>query len=147
MPAQFAWFFLSFKGRISRQEFWLGYALTIVVVLLLVPRMQDLMLAQGRPASGPWTRRELDTALLLGKMLPYAVIAWPVLTLYVKRLHDLDFSGWWLLGFFVAVAVVDASGIVPRSYLSVAFFAVVGFVPGKRGDNRFGSDPIVTRAR
>ena len=143
MPEQFAWFFLSFKGRISRQEFWLGYALTILLVLLLRPRAQDLMLALARPASGPWTRGELDAALLLGKMLPYAIIAWPLLTLYAKRLHDLDFSGWWLLGFFVVIAAVEANGLVPKGYLSAALFAVVGFVPGRRGDNRFGSDPIV----
>jgi uncharacterized membrane protein YhaH (DUF805 family) len=32
----FAWFFLSLRGRVSRQEFWLGYLGIIVVALILV---------------------------------------------------------------------------------------------------------------
>ena len=140
MPAHFAWFFLSFRGRVSRQEFWLGYAFILVVMLLIIPPLQDLSLALRKPLSRPWYRDELDLALLLGRMTAYAIILWPLLTMYVKRLHDLGFSGWWLLGFFAAAAILD--GIVPKGYLGVALMLIIGFVPGRRGDNRFGPDPL-----
>lgn len=75
-------------------------------------------------------------------MTAYAIILWPLLTMYVKRLHDLGFSGWWLLGSFAAAAILD--GIVPKGYLGVALMLIIGFVPGRRGDNRFGPDPIAS---
>ena len=121
MPAQFAWFFLSFRGRISRQEFWLGYVFTLAIMLVIVPSLQDISLALSRPAGRPWYRDEIEMALLLGRTIASLIILWPLLALYVKRLHDLDFSGWWLVGFIAATAAVESTGLVPKGYLSVAW--------------------------
>ena len=143
MTTPFAWLFLSLKGRISRQEFWLGYILTLCVFLVAVPRLQDLGLAGRRPASGPWSRNELEIALLLPKLVVIAAIVWPLTALCVKRLHDVGVSGWWLLAFIGALWLAAVTGLDHRNLVTVALFAV--FVPGKRGDNRFGADPIPLR--
>ena len=143
MPAQFAWFFLSFRGRISRQEFWLGYAFTIVVMLLMIPLLKDLALL--RPAGRAVQREELMIAVLMGTAIATAILLWPLLTLYVKRLHDLNVSGWWLVCFFVMMAAIDLTGIMRTDHASVALVGAIGFARGQRGDNRFGPDPIVTR--
>ena len=143
MPALFAWFFLSFKGRISREQFWLGYGLTVVVMLLFIPRAQDVLLALARPG-GPWSRSELNTTLLIGAVIASLIMTFPLFALYVKRLHDCDLSGWWLAGFFVVMVVLEIAGLAPKN-VSMVLAAAIGAVPGKRGDNRFGPDPIVTK--
>ena len=142
MAAQFAWFFLSLKGRISRQEFWLGYFLTLAVLVLVVPRLQAWSLALHRPASGPWYRNELAMALLSPRIAVFAAVAWPLTALYVKRLHDVGLSAWWLLPFVGALWLTTATGADQKNLLSAGLFGILGLAPGKRGDNRFGTDPI-----
>ncbi len=51
MDFGFAWYFLSLKGRISRQEFWLGQALLIVLVLLLEIKLTEYFLAMRAQAA------------------------------------------------------------------------------------------------
>lgn len=140
MSAPYAWFFFSFSGRISRQQFWLGYALTIVVMMLLIPRLQDLLLALAGPPP-TLSRREIGW---ISMVIASLIVTFPLLALYVKRLHDFDMSGWFLLAFFAAAVVAEMLGFGLRN-ASVALVGCIGFVPGKRGDNRFGPDPIVTR--
>lgn len=64
----------SFKGRISRREFWVFFGPVIVVFGIL-----DTI----APEVGP---------LILG-----AIIFWPFLAVSVKRWHDRDKSAWWTL--------------------------------------------------
>ena len=44
----------------------------------------------------------------MGIMLASMIVLWPMLALYVKRLHDFDLSGWWLVGIFAAVVVAGS---------------------------------------
>ena len=92
----FAWYFLSLKGRISRQEFWLGQALLIVLVLLLEIKLTAYFLAMRQPESGVWSRDALELTLALPFYFISAVLFWPVTAIVVKRLHDLNLSGWWV---------------------------------------------------
>jgi len=55
----------------------------------------------------------------------------PWLAVTVRRLHDTDRSGWWLLILFVP--------LIGQIILFV--FLVTG---GTRGPNRFGPDPVET---
>jgi uncharacterized membrane protein YhaH (DUF805 family) len=142
MGAQFSWFFLSFRGRISRQEFWLGYCLAIVLVILVVPLMQTMSVSVRRPMGRAWYRDELELALALPRLLVAAAVTWPMTAIYVKRLHDLGLSGWWLLFGCLVLLATTATGIDPRNYAGVALISVIGFVPGVRGVNRFGIDPL-----
>ena len=142
MSTQFAWFFFSLKGRISRQEFWLGYLLTLSLGALVIPRLQTLVFALRRPASGPWYRDELATALMLPRLAVVVAVVWPLTALLVKRLHDLGLSGWWLLAFIGALWLMVVTGVEQRNYLGLVLLAILGSVPGKRGDNRFGVDPV-----
>lgn len=57
-----------------------------------------------------------------------AMLIVPALALQVRRLHDLNLSGWWLL-----------LALLP--YLGQAALLVALCLPGTRGDNRFGADP------
>ncbi|WP_173009294.1 DUF805 domain-containing protein [Methylobacterium sp. P1-11] len=56
----------------------------------------------------------------------------PSLSIFVRRLHDTDRSGWW---YFAAVTIV---GLIPLFIFSV--------IRGTAGPNRFGPDPVNTEA-
>ena len=57
------------------------------------------------------------------------LLAWPCIAISVKRLHDIDFRGWWVL-----VNLVPGIG-------SLVMLVVNGVVPGTQGPNRFGPKP------
>jgi uncharacterized membrane protein YhaH (DUF805 family) len=58
----------------------------------------------------------------------YLIIAWPIIAISMKRLHDRDEAGWWLLIAFIPI-------------LGVWNLIECGFLPGTRGRNRFGPAP------
>ena len=87
-------------------------------------------------------------------LVPFIVSS---IAINLRRLHDRDKSGWWLLVFYlvpVALAVFAqaAVGSSPESSvtkvaesgtLALQFLMIVelGFLPGTRGGNQYGEDP------
>jgi uncharacterized membrane protein YhaH (DUF805 family) len=77
------------------------------------------------------------------------------LALGVKRLHDRDKSGWWILLFYIvpevlngAVQTTDSQGVVLVGTIASVVIAIWGFIElgclrGTAGPNRFGPDPLV----
>ena len=91
------------------------------------------------------------------------VNAWIAFALSVKRLHDRDRGGWWLLWqilvITVAVILIVVAIAVPKEQgalwyalagaagltafaISVWLFIEIGFLRGTQGPNRFGPDPL-----
>ena len=91
------------------------------------------------------------------------VNAWIAFALSVKRLHDRDRTGWWLLWqiliIVVAVILIMVAITVPKEQgalwyalagaaglaafaISVWLFVEIGFLRGTQGPNRFGPDPL-----
>ena len=103
-----------FEGRISRGKFWLG-----VAILYIVPFV--LMLIASAVGSGFMSF--VVSLLMLG-------LIWPGLAISIKRWHDRDKSGWWIL-----------IGLIP---LVGPLWALIetGFLPGTSGTNQFGHDPL-----
>ncbi len=106
--------YLSGKGRISRKVYWLA-SLPLAALWILCELLKE-------DASGS----------AAGIMLPVVLIASivPNLMLSIKRLHDRDKSGW-----FVVVGVIPVLG--PLWLLDE-----LGFLRGTVGPNRFGADPL-----
>jgi uncharacterized membrane protein YhaH (DUF805 family) len=140
----FAWFFLSLQGRVSRQEFWLGYVGIVVVAVILA---RSLPHASGAfyfiPGDAPDNDVWQDAAFSFG-WLEFISLAltWPIIAIYAKRLHDLNLSAWWLL---LLPLVTFTAGLSEVGQLHVAAYCllllVLGFLPGSQGPNRFGEDP------
>ena len=140
----FAWFFLSLHGRVSRQEFWLGYIGIVVVALILARALPHhsgaVYFIPGEALRDEATRSALSWLGWLG--LISLALSWPVIAIYAKRLHDLNLSAWWLLllpavTFVAGTSGLDGVNVVAYCLLLVAF----GFLPGSNGPNRFGEDP------
>ena len=54
---------------------------------------------------------------------------WTSLALYIKRWHDLDKSGWWILLIFIPI-------------INLLVFIYLSIKKGTEGSNRFGKDPL-----
>jgi uncharacterized membrane protein YhaH (DUF805 family) len=108
----FAYLFTSPDGRIERQRWWIGVAILFVAWLVL----NALFGVDGL------------VPFVLSILLMVAGIM-----LHIKRFHDRDKSGWWVLILFIPLigviwAIVD-----------------LGILEGTPGANRFGPDPIAGR--
>ncbi|MCH7865584.1 MAG: DUF805 domain-containing protein [Proteobacteria bacterium] len=81
------------------------------------------------PAAGEgWSILEMAVSALA---IAVAVLQlWISLAISVKRYHDRDRKGWWLL-----IALIPIIGVL-------WIFVVLGFLKGTEGANRFGSDPL-----
>lgn len=141
---------LGFEGRISRTQFWIGlivtFAAEIVLMLLLgVPFFPAVM--------KDTSTRLLEFAIQLVTLYPTAAIA-------VKRLHDRDQPGiyvLWLVGLTLIIALTNLFGLTddPQNpttldwllglcaiVIGLAFLFELGFRRGTEGDNRYGPDPL-----
>jgi uncharacterized membrane protein YhaH (DUF805 family) len=79
---------------------------------------------------------------------------WSGLAVGVKRLHDRDKSGWWILLFWLGPGFLgswqtttpDLSGVFILSLASLAIliwaFVELGCLPGTPGPNQYGPDPL-----
>ena len=106
--------FADFQGRARRAEYWWFYLLTIFVTVGIT-----VVEAVGSDGGG--------TGLLMG--LAFLAFLIPSLAVAIRRLHDLDRSGWWCL-----IALVPfVGGIVLLIWTCSR---------GTSGGNRFGPDPI-----
>jgi uncharacterized membrane protein YhaH (DUF805 family) len=138
MISIFTWYFLSFRGRISRNEFWLGYMGLLAICGLLTQLL--LYLAFHNPTGRLWDRHELGRALSMPFIIAVAILLWPFISILVKRLHDLNISGWWLVA---AAAMPFVSRIVDINFstLLLIVVTVLGSLRGRPESNRFGDHP------
>lgn len=112
------WGHLLFKldGRINRGKFWLGAAVIWVVGLVI------FILALALNSTVIW--------ILLGVVSIGSI--WVGLAISIKRWHDRDKSGWWVL-----------IGLVPIIGGLWAFIET-GLLEGTEGDNQYGSNPLAS---
>ncbi len=128
-----------FKGRAGRAEYWL-FALFVVVLQLVLTTMVA-MTNLGRAAGSGVPAEPVAAILSLAASLFLFV---PALSVTLRRLHDSDRSGWWILLSLPLIAV-NISHPAGNSSLAFVGFAVlcaaVEFVflvvPGTEGRNRF----------
>jgi uncharacterized membrane protein YhaH (DUF805 family) len=142
MASTFIWFLLSPNGRASRQEFWLGYIGLIAALAFLVRALPNPLFYNT--AGRIWSREGLDLALRWPAMAALLIVGWPLITVFVKRLHDLNVSGWWMAGMLALPPLSKMLG-VNLSILYLVPILLLGLFAGTAGDNRFGSDPLARR--
>ena len=84
-----------FKTRSSRAEFWHFYLFTVIVGMIGIQIDQYLSL----DLINFELSRSPNNEFILGHfyLFTYFLFLVPSLSLYIRRLHDTDRSGWWLL--------------------------------------------------
>ena len=104
--------YVDFQGRSPRSEYWWFFLFNIILQIVIY------VIALGSPEVGGI----IGLVVGLGLFLPGLAVS-------IRRFHDLDKSGWWIL---------------------IAFVPLIGFLliiywfcqRGTPGDNRFGPDPL-----
>ena len=123
--------YVDFQGRSRRAEYWWVVLFNILVftvlgVLLLVLGGIDFDTGDMGPMGFVF--------IALMGLYGLAVII-PSISLFVRRLHDINQTGWIYLGLVIA-------GFIPLLGL-VASIAqiVIACIPGTAGPNKYGPDP------
>ena len=101
--------YVGFSGRASRSEFWYWYL--FVLILSIVGNIIDAVI--GMPIFG--------AIVSLGLLLPN-------IAMNIRRLHDIDRTGWWILIAFTGIGAI--------------LLIVWACMKGTTGSNTYGPDPI-----
>jgi uncharacterized membrane protein YhaH (DUF805 family) len=167
----YVWYLFRFDGRINRARCWLAGLIIVCWMIFLSLVLFDIANLFGATMPGyfnigpnrifalidPAVWRSLPSANLTDLFVQAAetpLFLWVYLATSVKRLHDRDKSGWWLLLFFALPGLysqfedrLDNSWVAVPFGLAAFVFCVWGFVEmyclkGSRKTNRFGPDPL-----
>jgi uncharacterized membrane protein YhaH (DUF805 family) len=155
---QLGYLYGSFQGRINRKPFWWG---TILLVVIMSVIGVVAVIAINPPLAAPL---DLDDPQLRKFILAMQALSllclYPGTAVTVKRLHDRNRSGWFILIMYVPMFIktaTDFTGVTGDSdnlgpldfalggiviIVSIWFLILLGFLRGTFGPNRFGPDPL-----
>jgi uncharacterized membrane protein YhaH (DUF805 family) len=132
--------FISARGRINRAKFWIAILVLAAVGVLFTA----MVLLSG----------ESKAAILINGISSLLIAASGILV-GIKRLHDRNKSGWWILLFYVAPFVMLSIGfagwansvvVTVLGLLALAFYVwslvELGCLKGTIGQNKYGPDPL-----
>jgi uncharacterized membrane protein YhaH (DUF805 family) len=105
--------YFDFRGRSTRGEYWWFTLFTSIGTF--VTSILDTVIGTGGPGGG-----FIEGAFSLFTLIPSISVA-------VRRLHDINRTGWWLLIAFTLI------GIIPLFIWAIQ--------PGNQESNRYGEDP------
>ncbi len=145
--------YADFTGRAPRAEFW-WYILAVIILSFLAKIIDNIL---GISLAGPYGPLYLIVAL--GLLVPNIAVA-------VRRLHDTNRTGWWILlpvvpyciafalggAAMMGGAATGSAGGMAAGMGSAGIFLLIGIacaiavlvfycLPGTVGDNRYGPDP------
>ncbi|WP_144395589.1 DUF805 domain-containing protein [Pleionea sediminis] len=103
-------FYLDIHGRCSRKIYWLIGVLPFIFIGILLGYMSVAFNIQNI---------ELPLYFML------AVTIWPITAMQIKRLHDINLSGWFCLITWVP-------------YVGTVFIILLGIIPSFKHDNKYG---------
>ena len=125
LPATDYWFSLSIRR--NRKSFLIAtvslWAVAIAVVLALI-----FFSVPDRAA--------LFLGFIFG--VPWVFVYW---NLSAQRLRDFNVTGWLVL-LWIPINLLQGGYAELSAILSLAFWIILLFVPGTKGENRYGADPL-----
>ena len=117
--------YADFSGRSRRLEYWMFTLFFFLVVFAIVA----VAMAMGGATTNPATELPIS-GMWLAVLVVVIVLGFfiPSLAVQVRRLHDQDRSGWWIL-----------LGFIP--YVGGLIMLIFMLIPGTVGINDYGADP------
>ena len=101
--------YVTFSGRAPRSEYW--YWALFSFIVQIVANMLDMAMGMG----------------LISGLLSLALLL-PSIAVGIRRLHDIDRTGWWLLIAFTGIGII--------------LLIVWACIKGTDGPNLYGPDPL-----
>ena len=84
----------------------------------------------------------LNIVVIICCVIGLLATAWILFTAIIRRMHDLNFSGWWLPLVFVLAFIIFALGLaLPLLVVLGCGKALLCFCPGDKKANKFGEIP------
>ena len=111
--------YLTFEGRLNRKPYILRQLCLLGSVIVIAFLTAFILALMGSA--------EDDIQIIIQIVIIPAMYSFPLLT--IRRLHDLDKSGWLYLIMLVPI-------------INLIFLVYLLFVKGTVGSNRYGSDPL-----
>lgn len=119
----------SFQGRLGRMEYWsIGIARFIIFILAIVGFVSTFPPTAGDVESVDIMRNLVSTPGGLVFLALFIALTICLFSLEVRRLHDRDASGFWVLILFIPIV---------GGLYGLWLFIANGFFPGTPGTNRF----------
>ncbi|MFC3714319.1 DUF805 domain-containing protein [Sphingoaurantiacus capsulatus] len=113
--------YADFRGRSGRKEFWLFQLVPVAIGVVLL-----IAAVTGNDLYGDLSGTAV--AFITLAILALLVIAVPQIALQVRRMHDQDIPGWYVL-----------LNLIP--YVGPIVVLVFMALPGSAGENRYGPNP------
>jgi len=113
--------YMVFNGRASRSEYW--YFMLFYQIITIVLSIINQLIIQTENSTLIIISSLIVLAYILGFLLP-------ALGVTIRRLHDINKSGWWML-----VSIIPIIG-----FLILIYFLVQ---KGTDGENQYGKNPII----
>jgi uncharacterized membrane protein YhaH (DUF805 family) len=161
-------FLFRFEGRINRAKYWLATLIILGCMILALSLLAGMSAAFGIGGQrfaidlfGISASINDDASASTASWFPWlvtipmtAAFAWCYAAASIKRLHDRNRSGWWMVPFVVAPGLFGHFEELPADSYAVALLGLAMFVlytwglvelywlRGTRGPNRFGPDPL-----
>lgn len=115
------------RGRITRAKFWLVALGILVIEALLFTAIGGAAAMSGDPDKALAAIGPIASLVLFF----FGIVAtWISVAVAIKRFHDRDKSGWWVLIIFVPVIG------------ALWYLIECGFLRGTDGHNKYGHDPL-----
>jgi uncharacterized membrane protein YhaH (DUF805 family) len=139
MDVDFGSLLFNFKGRINRAKYWLAVITYISAVIAL---------------TGMGFFFRFHVIFFVIASIITIVLTISSIAVHIKRLHDRDKNGWWLLLFYLLPIVLSGldrrSGIplvfsFPAAAVSIWALVEFGFLRGTSGPNQYGPNPLGDR--
>ena len=140
------WYLFRFDGRIDRAKLWLARLVLLGLMMALGTVIAAIHILFGSGTSfhfgasdlfklvDPDAYRSLtwaDLPRLLIKLFGTSLMMWVYFAISIKRLHDRDKSGWWMVPFFAAPGLYNQfADRLPDSHADLPLaIAAFGLVP------------------
>lgn len=122
--------YADFNGRSRRMEYWLFFVFHILVALVFTIVAVSLVVvgAEAGPGHGKESAGAAFVVWFLIAGAAWLALIVPTLAVHVRRLHDIDQSGWMVL-----------LGLIPG--VGGIILLVFHLMDGTPGANRYGEDP------
>ena len=116
---------ISVSGRATRAEFWATYLGVVGAYFLLFLLLTLVAMLLQKVPSG--LHGHIQVGMGMGFFTLLIVSTAILMALSWRRLHDLGYSGWWLLG------------LIPPA--TIVLLGILGCVKGQTFDNHYGLNP------
>ncbi len=135
--------YATFSGRAPLSEFWKWWAIFFVFNIILNP-------------IGEIIEEKTGTLLMMLILSPITLPTLAIMiSIWVKRLHDIGISGWWMLLPFAPITALIIDNNVDifshntaetiKGLITIYYLAILIMIIGRKGtkgDNKFGKDPL-----